>query len=121
MTQSKRSTSQRRWEAGHHLLEKVVPTLPQPTHAQVLTVCWFYAKTTSGNVQEFNAAKKQISNVTNLSERTVQRCLREMETGGVIVTTKAGTGNRGSTRYITGHPFKGKTHSLPMRDKGETL
>lgn len=98
--------STRRFEALHHLIQVVIPTLPGSTHAHVITAAWIFAKSTDSNVQQFDATKSQIAEATNLHPRTVQKCLTELESGGVIITQKVGTGNRGSIRIITGHPYR---------------
>ena len=98
--------SQRRFEALHHLLNVVVPTLPRSSHVLVLITCWIRAHTVEGNVQEFNSTKQQIAEDTKLSSRQIQRCLNDLESGGVIKTKKIGKGNRGSIRIITGFPYK---------------
>jgi len=122
MTRSNQKTSQRRWEAGHHLQDRVVPSLPQSSHVQVLMTCWFYACTTEDNQQKFDLTKTQIAEATKLSHRTVQRCLSEMEEAGVIKTIKLGAGNRGSIRHITGHAFRrGDMVTPPDQQSGDTV
>ncbi|MDB4809756.1 hypothetical protein OAH34_01020 [bacterium] len=101
-----KAKSTRRFEALRHLRNSVIPTLPGPSHAHVLRVCWEDAYTTDDNVQQFDTTKDQIAAVSLLHPRTVQRCLSELEKGGVILTKKVGEGNRGSVRIITGHPYR---------------
>ena len=116
---SGKEKSTRRFEALHHLIQVVVPTLPGSTHAHVLTAAWIYARTTDNNVQQFDATKSQLAETTNLHARTVQKCLMDLELGGVISTQKVGTGNRGSVRIITGHPYQRGGGSSPQtRQRG---
>ena len=118
-----KAKSTRRFEALHHLIQVIVPTLPGSTHAHVLTAAWIYAKTTDNNVQQFDATKSQLAESTNLHPRTVQKCLMDLESGGVILTTKIGSGNRGSVRIITGHPYQrggGSSPQAKQRGGGES-
>ena len=106
MNANMKTRSQGRFEALHHLLNEVVPTLPRASHVQVLITCWIHAHTAHGNVQEFDLTKQQIAENTKLSPRQIQRCLNDLEAGGVIKTRKRGKGNRGSIRIITGFPYQ---------------
>lgn len=114
-----KAKSTKRFEALHHLRNSVIPSLPGPSHAQVLRVCWEDAYTTVDNVQQFDSTKDQIAAVSLLHPRTVQRCLSERKKGGVKLTKKVGKGNRGSVRIITGHPYRrGGGASPQARDRG---
>ena len=55
MNASMKTRSQGRFDALHHLLKVVVPTLPRASHVQVLITCWIHAHTVEGDVQEFHA------------------------------------------------------------------
>jgi len=111
MTTAPKRKSDRRWEQGRHLYQKVCPTLPTPSHVAVLMYCWFNA---SGKDCRFSVAQCQIAEATTLSFGRVRKIMRELTDGGVIKTLEASSG-RGYApkRMVTGRvyrPQKGGAH-----------
>ena len=116
LKRSNAGKSARRWADGRKLAECVMPTLPGVSYCAVLWTCWFHAELTEDDQKTvFDLTKGQIAKECCLSEKHVQRLLRDLERAGVIRTRKDGcnSGGRslGSERLITYKPYREKSEN----------
>ncbi|MDM4014689.1 hypothetical protein [Roseiconus lacunae] len=102
--------SKKRWEDGHRLVNEIFPTLPSPSHRNVLMLCWFFGELTDKGHTVFDLTKEQISTRCGISERRVRQVFKDLEEAKVIITRKNGcnAGGRGlgSERMITWRPYQ---------------
>lgn len=110
---SNKGKSAKRWRDGRRLQKEVLPTLPNAGCAAVFWACWFNAEYSIRGFLVFDLTASQLSPLTGLDARTVQRHLAALTKGGVFATRKGGcnAGGRslGAERCITFEPYQKAT------------
>ena len=113
LPKSNKGKSALRWKHGRWLQCEVIPTLPNSGCAAVFWACWFNAEYTPEGNLVFDLTSTQLSALTGLQPRSVQRNLQLLTKGNVFATRKNGCniGGRslGAERKITFMPFEKPT------------